>query len=138
MDLLLLADESEEMINSYIHKGSFLILEENNQQAVGVILLLHEDDKTIEIKNISILEQFQGKGLGRLLIKHTEERVKLQGVERLIVGTANSSIGNIAFYQKLGFRMYDIRKDFFLDYPEIIYENGIQAQDMIMFKKLLN
>lgn len=56
----------------------------------------------------------------------------------MIVGTANSSIGNLAFYQKVGFRITEVKKDFFSKYPEPIFENGIQALDMIMFEKNLS
>ena len=55
----------------------------------------------------------------------------------MIVGTANSSIDNIAFYQKLGFRMAEIKRDFFKAYPTPIFENGIRALDMIVFEKEL-
>ena len=55
----------------------------------------------------------------------------------MIVGTANSSIDNIAFYQKLGFRMAEIKRDFFKAYPTPIFENGIIALDMIVFEKEL-
>jgi hypothetical protein len=55
----------------------------------------------------------------------------------MIVGTTNSSIDNIAFYQKLGFRMAEIKRDFFKAYLTPIFENGIRALDKIVFKKEL-
>ena len=40
-----------------------------------------------------------------------------------------------AFYQKLGFNMTEIRRDYFTqNYPEPIWENGIQCKHMIMFE----
>lgn len=56
----------------------------------------------------------------------------------MLVGTANSSIGNLAFYQKCGFRLCGIRRDFFLSYPQPIWENGIRALDMVMFERDLH
>ncbi|WP_328515413.1 hypothetical protein [Halobacillus yeomjeoni] len=53
----------------------------------------------------------------------------------LVVGTSNSSLDNIAFYQKAGFRFHKINKDFFLRYPSPIVEFGIQALDMVVFRK---
>lgn len=53
------------------------------------------------------------------------------------VGTANSSISNIAFYQKAGYRLDSIQHDFFSNYKEPIFENGIQAIDLLYFSKEL-
>ncbi len=56
-----------------------------------------------------------------------------RGYHRIIVGTGNSSIDNLAFYQKLGFRFRSVVRDFFtLHYPEPIFEHGIQWCDMII------
>jgi hypothetical protein len=41
---------------------------------------------------------------------------------------------NIAFYQKIGFRMDHVRKDYFRYYREPHYENGIQIRDMLVFR----
>ena len=37
-------------------------------------------------------------------------------------------------YQKVGFRMDQVRKDYFRYYSEPIYENGIQIRDMLVFR----
>lgn len=42
-----------------------------------------------------------------------------------------------AFYQKSGFRMLGIRRDYFADYPEPIIENGIRGLDMVLFERQL-
>jgi hypothetical protein len=54
------------------------------------------------------------------------------------VGTANSSIGNLAFYQRVGFRMDHVRKDYFSYYREPRYENGIQIRDLLVFRRELS
>lgn len=54
------------------------------------------------------------------------------GFETVEIGTGNSSIDQLAFYQKCGFRIAAIDPDFFIrHYPEPIFENGIQCRDMI-------
>ncbi|WP_248736981.1 GNAT family N-acetyltransferase [Neobacillus rhizosphaerae] len=80
-------------------------------------------------------EDCRGNGLGKLVVKEAFHLYKNKGLDKMIVGTANSSIDNLAFYQKLGFRMVEIKKDFFKNYPEPIFENGIRALDMVMFEK---
>jgi ribosomal protein S18 acetylase RimI-like enzyme len=135
MKLLLLADESEIKIEEYLYEGDLFYLEDSCQNKVGVIVLLRLDNQTIEIKNVAIVAEEQGKGLGKMLVTSTLQIYNRQGFGHYIVGTANSSIYNLAFYQKLGFRIFEIKKDFFLDYPVEILENGIRAMDMIMLEK---
>lgn len=131
MDLLLLADPSEEMIQKYIASGETYIVEHEGI-IVGVYIFVSLGEGTVEIMNIAVREQFQGKGLGKQLIHDAMNRIKQAGYKRIEIGTGNSSIGQLALYQKCGFRIYGIERDFFLhNYPEVIVENGIQCVDMI-------
>jgi len=44
----------------------------------------------------------------------------------------------ILFYLKQGFVKYGVKKDFFVqNYPQPIYDHGIQLRDMVMLKKEL-
>ncbi|MGD6967483.1 GNAT family N-acetyltransferase [Rossellomorea vietnamensis] len=136
LHLLLMADESEEAVRSYIAEGDLYAIHFEDVLA-GVILFISVNDSTVELKNLAVIPEFRGRGIGKASIKEGLAIYKNQGKDRVIVGTANSSIENIAFYQKAGFRMYEIKKDFFLNYPEPIFEYGIRAMDMIMFEKTL-
>jgi hypothetical protein len=52
------------------------------------------------------------------------------GACRLEAGTGTFGY-QLAYYQREGFRVSAIDRNFFLDnYPEPIYENGIQHKDM--------
>ncbi|WP_319021446.1 GNAT family N-acetyltransferase [Carnobacterium mobile] len=93
------------------------------------------DPQSVEVKNIAILQKHQNNGFGKQVLAIATHRYAAKGFRFLVVGTANSSISNIAFYQKAGFRLDSIKKDFFLHYPEVIIEDGIQAKDMLVFKK---
>jgi hypothetical protein len=54
------------------------------------------------------------------------------GTTKVVVGTGNSSLDALAFYQKLGFRMEAIDRDHFVrTYPLPIVENGIFCRDMV-------
>ncbi|MFS0562238.1 GNAT family N-acetyltransferase [Terribacillus sp. 179-K 1B1 HS] len=133
MELLLEADPSRPKIESYLSKGSSFVAEIENH-IVGIYVLLPISQKMAEIINISVSEDNQGMGIGKYLIRHAIEQARSQGFTILEVGTGNSSINQIAFYQKCGFRMTEIDQDYFLrHYEEPIYENGIQCRDMIRF-----
>lgn len=133
---LLLADESEVAVRKYLDTGTLYKIN-CGEMLVGVALVVPQTDTTIELKNIAIVPKYQGKGIGKEILRQLTEKCQKDGYQTVLVGTANSSIDNIAFYQKAGFRMEAIEKDFFSHYPEPIYENGIRALDMIFFSKQL-
>jgi GNAT superfamily N-acetyltransferase len=91
-----------------------------------------------EIIELAVAPHMHGQGYGRRMIHAIIELARQRGKQQLIVGTANSSIGNLAFYQKCGFRMESVRRDYFWYYREPVYENGIRIRDMLVFRYDLN
>lgn len=136
IDYLLMADENKEMVKKYSQTGEMYSINDL-QEIIGIILFTFPTKDVVEIKNLALIEASRGKGYGNEVIQKAFCFFQEKGYRKIIVGTANSSIGNITFYQKAGFRMVDIRKDFFLNYPEPIIEDSIRALDMIVFEKTL-
>lgn len=134
LSILLMADESEEIVKDYIEAGTLFAIKNEENDTIGCILMIDFHENAAEIKNIALIPEFRGKGYGKACIHRILQAAKKMKKERVVVGTANSSIENIAFYQKCGFRFLEIKKNFFADYPDIIVENGIQALDMIYFE----
>ena len=131
MNLLLMADPSEEVVKGYLDRGCTYVMEDNNQ-VIGAYVLLPTRPKTMELVNIAIAEEFEGKGIGKKLVNDAIRQAKDKGYITLEVGTGNSSISQLAFYQKCGFRITGVDKDFFTKhYNEKIIENGIHCIDMI-------
>ena len=95
--------------------------------------VMHWQPEDSELVYIAIDAAFQGRGYGKAAISQLIGEARQRGVKSMLVGTANSSIGNIAFYQKCGFRMNSVRKDYFDYFPAPVYEDGIQIQDMLVF-----
>lgn len=131
MALLLLADPSQELVEAYMKRGQCFVAEIDDS-IIGVYVLLPTRPDTIELVNIAVDENEQGKGLGRELVNHAIANAKLLGFKTIEVGTGNSSVGQLALYQKCGFRITGVDRDFFIrHYSEEIFENGIQVMDMI-------
>ncbi|CAI8702152.1 GNAT family N-acetyltransferase [Bacillus pseudomycoides] len=131
MSLLLLADPSERQINSYLKRG-LLYIAKYEENVIGVYVLLETRPQTMEIMNIAVSEEIQGQGLGKQLLQHAIATAKGKHMHNLEVGTGNSSISQLAFYQKCGFRIFSIDFDYFSKhYEEEIIENGIVCRDMI-------
>ncbi|AFD07183.1 GNAT family N-acetyltransferase [Solitalea canadensis] len=137
-ELLLLADPSKKMVDEYIN-DSLIYLAINENVITGVYALLPLNNHVAEIKNIAVHNVHQGKGIGKLLLESAIQVAKEKGFESLLIGTANSSVTQLYLYQKCGFEIVEIRKNFFLDnYNEPIFENGIQCKHMIVLIKNLN
>lgn len=131
MDLLLLADPSKEKVLAYVQSGSCYTAY-HEQDVIGVYVLLSLSQQTVEIMNVAVKESWQGKGIGKQLIRHAIAEAKAAGFHTIEIGTGNSSIQQLALYQKCGFRLTSIDSDFFLKhYDEPIFENGIQCMDMV-------
>jgi ribosomal protein S18 acetylase RimI-like enzyme len=131
LDLLLLADPSKELVGQYIQRGECFVTEIEGQ-VIGVYVLLPTRPATVELVNIAVDPSYHNKGIGKKLINHAIQIAKSKGYKTIEVGTGNSSIGQLALYQKCGFRITGVDKDFFLrHYEEVIFENGIQCRDMI-------
>ena len=132
LDLLLLADEQENMIDRYLDKGTMYILEDNGVKAECVVLDV--GDGALEIKNLATVTQFQGKGYGKALIEFIVK--KYRGKYSILqVGTGDSP-STIPFYEKCGFVRSHIVENFFLDnYDHPIYDGDVQLTDMVYLRK---
>ncbi|WP_203248232.1 GNAT family N-acetyltransferase [Sporosarcina beigongshangi] len=136
-ELLLLADPSREMVEEYLAIGECRVAEIAGE-IVGVYVLVKLDVETMEIMNVAVDERMHGRGIGRKLIEDAIQTARELGYHSLEVGTGNSSIGQLALYQKCGFRIEGVIKDFFIDnYEEAIFENGIQCRDMTRLARRL-
>jgi ribosomal protein S18 acetylase RimI-like enzyme len=131
MELLLLADPSKEIVEDYVQRGECFVAK-SEQRIVGVYVLLPTRPQTMELVNVAVVEDQHGKGIGKQLVIDSIKVARSQGYKTIEVGTGNSGIGQLALYQKCGFRIIGVDLDFFVKhYPEEIYENGILCRDMI-------
>ena len=136
-DLLLLAEETKEAIDKYIKDSEIFVFERKNN-IIGIYVLKSIDEQNIEIKYIAVDEKFQGQGIGTFLLNDATIRAREKGLKTIIIGTGDCGIKQLQLYQKVGFEIFDVKKNFFIDnYPEPIFENGKQCRDMVMLKKQL-
>lgn len=131
MDLLLLADPSRKVVERYVSRGECFIAK-IEQRTIGVYVLLATRPETVELVNVAVDEKHHGKGIGKRLVLDAINVAKDEGYQTIEIGTGNSSVGQLALYQKCGFRIVGVDKDFFVrHYSEKVFENGIQCKDMV-------
>ena len=123
--LFALAEDSEQVLDAYIDSGRVLVAIEGGEP-VGHLQLTDTDDPAIaELKNMAVLDSHQRRGVGSALVAAAIERLRDEGCSRLVVATAAADIGNLRFYQRLGFRMRSIERDAFT--PATGYEPGLMV-----------
>ena len=134
LDLLLLADEQEDMIDRYLDKGRMYVLDDNGIKCECVIT--NEGNGVLEIKNIATVSEHQGKGYAKALIDFVVKKYKEQYTV-LQVGTGDSPL-TIPFYEKCGFvRSHSIPNFFTDNYDHPIFECGVQLVDMVYLQRAL-
>ena len=69
--------------------GHQVFLAEASKKPVGFIYFVHEKDR-IAIEEVDVVKQYQGRGMGKALVKRTERLAKNKGVKYLTTGTAIS------------------------------------------------
>ena len=132
LSLLLLADEQENMIDRYLESSTMFILKDSEVKAECVVT--DAGNRILEIKNIAVYPEFQGKGYGKKLLDFLEKFYS-EDFDILQVGTGDSPL-TIPFYEKCGFKRHHIIKNFFIDnYDHSIIECGVQLIDMIYLQK---
>lgn len=134
LDLLLLADEQENMIDKYLERGDLYALYDDDLKTVCVVIAL--DDETCELKNIATYKKYQGRGYAKALIKYISDLYK-NSHNTMLVGTGDTP-AILSFYERCGFEKSHRIKNFFTDHCDHpIFEDGIQLVDMVYLKKAL-
>ena len=132
LDLLLLADEQENMIDKYLKNGDMFALFDDDLKSVCVVTAI--DNETCELKNIATYEKYQNKGYGKALIKFISDFYK-NNYKTILVGTGETPT-ILSFYESCGFEKSYRIKNFFTDnYDHPMFEDGIQLIDMVYLKK---
>ena len=132
--LLLLADEQEDMVDRYLERGTMYVLEDGGVRAECVVT--DEGGGVLELKNIAVEPEAQGRGYGRALVDFLV-RTYAGRYEVLQAGTGDSP-ATVPFYEACGFRRHHLVRNFFTDhYDHPISEGGVQLVDMVYLRRNL-
>ncbi|MBL1227673.1 GNAT family N-acetyltransferase [Enterococcus sp. BWB1-3] len=128
--LLFKADPSKRLIDDYTQRGT--VFAALNPELVGIMVLLPTRPDTLELVNIAVDEAFQNQGYAQKMIAFAFDYARKQGIKTMEVGTGSTGFAQLYLYQKCGFRMTGIDKDFFIrHYDEEIIDNGQVLNDMV-------
>ncbi|EOG9061334.1 GNAT family N-acetyltransferase [Vibrio fluvialis] len=137
MSLLLEADPSPQNIATYL-LDAWCFAVTYRGTVIGACVVKALDETTAEIFNVSVAAPFQQQGIGSELLRFALHELKNSNVQRVELGTGTFGY-QLTYYQRLGFRVDGVLEDHFLKhYPEPIFEQGIQHQDMLRLSLDLN
>ena len=130
MELLLLADPSEDNIRASLIGSRYFVVS-SDERVVGACVVQPRGTDAYELMSIAVQENLQKYGYGSALLKWVIDFYRQAGTRQLEVGTGTFGY-QLAFYQRQGFRVSHIDRDFFVkNYAEPIFEDGIQLLDML-------
>ncbi len=127
--LIRLAEDSEAQLASAIDLGTMYAVDD-----IGVVLTLDHAPSERELRYVAVAEAHQRKGVGKAMLADVARSERARGTSRLLVGTSSADTGNLDFYQRCGFRLLSIERDYFTPargYPPAFVLNGLLAVDMV-------
>lgn len=136
-----LAEDSARQLDVYLGQGRVLVARRGSDLVGHLQLVPTGEEGEAEVKNMAVLPDLRGTGVGRLLVEAAVDACRAEGVVRLVVATGAADTGNLRFYQRCGFRFDAVERDAFTPatgYPEFIVIEGVPLLDRVWFARDLS
>ena len=132
--LLREADEDDERVRAALLAPTNIVYAAEDEGLVIGAAVIAWHPTECELLLLAVAPHQRRHGNGRQIVAALVEDVRKRGTSAIIVGTGNSSLITIKLYQKCGFRMDSIRRDYFAYIQPPISENGIPLRDMLVLR----
>jgi GNAT superfamily N-acetyltransferase len=83
-------------------KENMLIAAFEDDIMLGCCMLVEEDNKTVRLRQMAVLNDLQGKGIGRALMNFAENLARDRGYKTLSMHARKNAVG---FYEKMGYKV---------------------------------
>lgn len=90
-------------------KDNMLIGAFEEDDMLGCCMLVEEDPQTVRLRQMAVLNDLQGKGIGRALMNFAENLARDRGYKMLSMHARKNVVG---FYEKMG---YKVKGDEFIE-----------------------
>lgn len=83
-------------------KDNMLIGAFDDEQMLGCCMLVEENPQTVRLRQMAVINDLQGKGIGRALMNFAENLARDRGYKILSMHARKNAIG---FYEKMGYKV---------------------------------
>ncbi len=128
------AEDSAQQLDAYIDEGEVLVAIAESRAVGHLQLVQAAAPDASEIRNMAVEAGYRGRGIGRALIQAAIDLTRAQGRSKLVVATAAADVGNLRFYQRVGFRMRSVERDAFTPaagYAPGTVIDGVRLRDRV-------
>jgi GNAT superfamily N-acetyltransferase len=132
--LFALADDSQCQLDGYLRLGRVLVATRGSSIVGHAQLVAADAGDVIELRSLAVVEPWRRRGVGRALVERAVAECRAVGARTLLVATGAADIGNLRFYQLLGFRLLRVERDAFTaatGYPDGLVVDGIPLRDRV-------
>ena len=113
MPLFAEADDSESQIATYRELGEILVAQEAEEILGHVQMDPMDEPGSIEIKSLAVVENRRSQGIGTALLQGALDHCRRRDALLVSLATAAASIDALKFYQRNGFRLRRVIRDFY-------------------------
>jgi GNAT superfamily N-acetyltransferase len=83
-------------------KDNMLIGAFEDEDMLGCCMLVEENPATVRLRQMAVLNDLQGKGIGRALMNFAENLARDQGYKTMSMHARKNAVG---FYEKMGYKV---------------------------------
>ena len=102
-------------------KNNLHIVAYEDDRMLGCCMLVEEEPQTVRLRQMAVLNDLQGKGIGRALMQFAENLARDRGYKKITMHARKNSLG---FYEKMGYKK--IGKEF----HEITIPHYVMEKDL--------
>ena len=82
-------------------KDNLLIAAYEDDQMLGCAMLVEDDSQTVRLRQMAVVNDLQGKGIGRALMNFAENLDRDRGYKKITMHARKNAAG---FYEKMGYK----------------------------------
>src|SRR6476619_3265733 len=82
-------------------KNNLHIVAYEDERMLGCCMLLEEDPETVRLRQMAVMNDLQGKGIGKALMQFAENLARDRGYKKITMHARKDASG---FYEKMGYK----------------------------------
>lgn len=82
-------------------KGNLMMAAYEDDKMLGCCMLVEEDPQTVRLRQMAVVNDLQGKGVGKALIQFAENLARDRGYRKITMHARKNALG---FYEKMGYQ----------------------------------